>query len=62
MRAVIEFARGVSSVMTPLECAKQFMAASAWLAATVVGRHGAIALLRRLATALERGEQTGAAN
>jgi hypothetical protein len=56
-RAVLEFAKGVESVMTPLECARQFMAAAAVLAGTVAGRAGAISLSRGLLDALENPPQ-----
>jgi hypothetical protein len=63
MAAVLDFARGCEPVMTPLETARAFMGAAAMLAGRVIGREGAVAMLRHLADHLERGSSpSGAAN
>lgn len=58
MRVAVDFARGVSPTLSPLDVAKIYAATGAWLAMTVVGAAGAAALLRQLADALERDDDT----
>jgi hypothetical protein len=55
-RSAIEFTRGVSASLTPADVGRIYLATGAWLAASVTGRDGAVALLRSLADSLERGD------
>lgn len=54
MQVVAEFARGVQGAFTPVEVGQMFAGAGAWLATTLIGRDGAVGMLREIADALER--------
>jgi hypothetical protein len=62
MRALIEFAQGISPALDPLDVGRMVAGAGLWIMATRVGRAGAAAQLRALADHIDRGGELPTVN